>query len=105
MSSVYLEITLKVPTQDRAKAAAVYSKYKDPFLTTIRGAESKELLIRDEDVQVLHRFDTVCNAKSYLTSNLFTQDVAGTLKPLLQAPPEIRIYESAENQSSSSCCG
>jgi hypothetical protein len=99
----YLEITLKVAERDRKSAAEVYTKYRDPFLKQVAGAKSKELLIRDEDVQVLHRFDTVDNAKSYLTSNLFTQDVAGTLKPLLQSPPEIRIYESAESQGAGSC--
>lgn len=100
----YLEITLKVAERDRKSAAEVYAKYRDPFLKQVTGAKSKELLIRDEDVQVLHRFDTVGNAKSYLTSHLFTNDVAGTLKPFLQAPPEIRIYESAESQSTGSCC-
>ncbi|ULA63169.1 MAG: hypothetical protein LZF86_100167 [Nitrospira sp.] len=100
----YLEITLKVAARDRAAAAEVYTKYRDPFLKQVTGAKSKELLARDEDVQVLHGFDTVDNAKSYLTSNLFTKDVAGTLKPFLQAPPEIRIYETAESQGVVSCC-
>lgn len=53
----YLEITLKIDPQDRGAAGAIYTKYKKPFLTTIFGAESKELLIRD-DVQVLHGFAT-----------------------------------------------
>jgi hypothetical protein len=54
MNKAYLEITMKVPAKDRVKAGAVYSKYKDPLLATIPGAESKELLLREEDVQV-HR--------------------------------------------------
>ena len=56
----YLEITLKVAAKDRPSAAAVYTKYKLPFLKTIAGAQSKMLLLRDEDgedVQVLHGFD------------------------------------------------
>jgi len=45
----YLEITLKVDPQDRAAAAAVYAKFKTPFLTKVPGAKSKELLVRDDD--------------------------------------------------------
>lgn len=93
MNKAYLEITMKVPTEDRVKAAAVYSKYKDPFLTTISGAESKELLVREEDVQVLHGFHSRASAESYLRSALFGNDVVRELKPYLRADPEIRIYE------------
>ena len=36
--SAYLEITLKIDVKDRPTAAAVYTKYKQPFLTkTPRG--------------------------------------------------------------------
>lgn len=45
----YLQITLKIAEANRA-AAAVYQKYKAPFLENIGGAKSKELLVRDEDV-------------------------------------------------------
>ncbi len=93
MSKVYLEITVKVPTKDRVKAAAVYSKYKDPFLTTICGAESKELLVREEDVQVLHGFHSLASAEGYLKSVLFGNDVVRELQPCLAVDPEIRIYE------------
>ena len=58
MPKAFLEITLSIDPPDRANAGAVYSKYKQPFLTTIPGATSKVLLIRDEDVQVLHGFDS-----------------------------------------------
>lgn len=89
----YLEITLKVSEKNRASAGAVYYKYKKPFLKTIPGAKSKELLVRTEDVQVLHAFDTKAHAESYLKSDLFTHDVVNELKPLLEADPEVRIYE------------
>jgi hypothetical protein len=46
-----------------------------PFLDKIKGAMTKELLIRDEDVQVLHGFDSVENAKAYLDNEMFTNDV------------------------------
>jgi hypothetical protein len=91
----YLEITLKVDDADRPSAAGVYEKYKQPFLDTITGATSKELLVRDEDVQVLHGFATAEDAKAYLATDLFAQDVVVALSPLLQASPEIRIYETA----------
>lgn len=91
----YLEISLKIAAHNRPAAAAVYNKYKAPFLDSIAGARSKELLIRDEDVQVLHGFDTIANAKSYLETELFTADVVGALKPLLDAAPEVRIYATA----------
>jgi hypothetical protein len=90
----YLEITLKIAPENRAAAGAVYTKFKSPFLSKITGAQSKELLIRDEDVQVLHSFDTVEHAKEYLDSTLFKDDVVTALKPLLQAAPEVRIYSA-----------
>ena len=79
---IYLQISMTVALMDRAAAAAVYVKFKAPFLEQATGAKSKELLIRDEDVQVLHGFDTVENAQSYLMSKLFNDDVVGELKPL-----------------------
>lgn len=92
---VYLQITLKIAPANRPAAAGVYQRYKAPFLNTITGAKSKELLIRDENVQVLHGFDKAEQAKAYLESGLFTADVVGALKPLLDAAPEIRIYQAA----------
>jgi len=93
MNKAILEITMKVSGANRPKAGEIYSKYKCAFLDSVRGAESKELLVRDEDVQVLHNFDSRASAESYLVSNLFANDVVTELKPLLQADPEIRIYE------------
>lgn len=91
----YLEITLKINDAERPAAAGVYTKYKQPFLDTIAGATSKDLLIREDDVQVLHGFDTAANAQAYLSSELFVNDVVRELGPLLQADPEIRVYETA----------
>lgn len=91
----YLQITLKIEANNRAAAAGIYTQYKAPFLETIKGAKSKELLVRDEDVQVLHGFDTAANAKAYMETDLFNNDVVTGLKPLLAAAPEIRIYDVA----------
>jgi hypothetical protein len=91
----YLEITLNVAPAHRSAAAGVYRRYRAPFLDTIAGARSKELLVRDDDVQVLHGFDTPEQAKAYLTSPLFTADVVKALAPLLDAAPDIRIYQAA----------
>ena len=92
---VYLQITLKIAPANRPAAAGVYQRYKAPFLTTIAGAKSKELLVRDEDVEVLHGFDSAEQANAYLTCRLFTADVVGALKPLLDAEPDVRIYQAA----------
>lgn len=94
MTKAYLEITLNISAANRAKAGAVYAQYKQPFLATVPGAQSKELLIRDEDVQVLHGFDSRTASESYLKSPLFSHDVVGALKPYLAADPEIRIYDA-----------
>ncbi len=56
MKTAYLEITLKIDDVDRSNAAGVYVKYKKAFLDTISGALSKELLLREDDVQLLHGF-------------------------------------------------
>ncbi len=93
--SAFLQITLTVKNKNRAAAAAVYEKYKQPFLDKIAGAQSKELLIRDEDVQVLHGFASEENARAYLTTEIFSNDVGGELKSLLEADPEVRIYSVA----------
>lgn len=92
---VYLQITLKIAATNRAAAASVYQEYKAPFLNTIAGAKSKELLVRDDDVQVLHRFDNEKNAHAYLQSDLFSSDIVRALKPLLAADPDVRIYQAA----------
>jgi len=52
-------------------------------------------LVRDEDVQVLHGFDSVAHANDYLASDLFTGDVVRELGPLLQADPEVRVFDVA----------
>ena len=93
--SAFLQITLKVDTDNRPAAAAVYTKYKQPFLDSVPGAKSKEQLIRDEDVQVLHGFTSEDNARAYLTSDIFRNDVVGELGSLLEADPVISIYSVA----------
>ncbi len=90
----YLQITLKVAEKNREAAAGVYTRYKAPFLDTVDGAESKSLLIRDEDVQVLHGFSNREAAEAYLKADMFSNDVVSELGPLLDADPEIRIYEA-----------
>jgi hypothetical protein len=92
VAGAYLEITLKVNEADRGAAAGVYVKYKQPFLKQIKGALSKELLMRTDDVQVLHGFKTQAEAEAYLKSELFNKDVVTELKPYLQAAPEVRVY-------------
>ncbi|MEH7275996.1 hypothetical protein [Neobacillus vireti] len=91
-TKAYLEITMFIDETNRLAAAKVYVDYREPFLTQIKGAVSKKLLIRNEDVQVLHGFDSVENAEAYLKSEMFNNDVFVGLKPLWSADPEVRIY-------------
>ncbi len=91
----YLEITMVIDEASRPAAAKVYSDYRGPFLEHIEGALTKDLLIRDEDVQVLHGFDSVEHAQAYLKSQLFNDDVATGLKPTWSADPKIAIYSVA----------
>ncbi|TYB51125.1 hypothetical protein FXF51_54115 [Nonomuraea sp. PA05] len=91
----YLQITLSVNADDRAAAAGVYQRFRKPFLDTVAGAESKELLVREQDVQVLHGFATSADAQAYLSTELFTRDVVTALRPYLNAAPDVRIYETA----------
>ena len=91
----YLQITLNVQPSNRPAAAQVYERYKAPFLKNVPGAKSKELLVRTEDVQVLHGFDSQQHAQEYLSSSLFNADVVVALKPLLAAAPDVRIYQVA----------
>jgi hypothetical protein len=93
MTKAFLEITLKIAPENRAQAGGVYTKYRQPFLSKTPGAESKDLLVRTEDVQVLHGFDSRASAESYLESALFRNDVVRELKPYLLADPEVRVYE------------
>jgi hypothetical protein len=90
-----LEVTLKTSGENRSAAAGVYRKYRQPFLDQAPGATSKALLVREEDVQVLHGFTSVAAANAYLTSELFTNDVVRELGPLLDAEPEVRLYDEA----------
>jgi hypothetical protein len=91
----YLQITMKIKESDRAAAAKVYTDWRQPFLDTIPGALTKQLLVRDEDVQVLHGFDNAEHAAAYLKSEMFTKHVAPGLSPYFQADPEIRVFTVA----------
>ncbi|MBE5994384.1 MAG: hypothetical protein E7247_18595 [Paenibacillaceae bacterium] len=91
----YLEITIKIDAVNRPAAAKVYTDFREPFLLQIPGALTKNLLIRDEDVQVIHGFDNVEHAQSYLSSKLFQNDVFVGLKPLWSAEPDVKIYTVA----------
>lgn len=88
----YLQITLDIPDENRPAAAKVYNDYRKPFLDTIEGAVSKNLLIRTEDVQVLHGFDSVEHAQKYLQSDMFKNDVFVGLQPLWKQDSDVRIY-------------
>lgn len=92
MVKAYLEITMKIAPDNRPAGVAVFTKYKEPFLSTIEGARSKDLLVRDDDVQVLHGFASTEAAQAYLESKLFQEDVFVGLKDLWTGDPDVRIY-------------
>lgn len=91
----YLEIIMKINPENREAAAKVYNDYRQPFLDNIKGTLTKELLIRDEDVQVIHGFDSMENAKAYLETEMFENDVAKGLQPTWADEPDIRFYTKA----------
>ena len=96
-TNAYLEITLDVKAENRNNAGGVYVKYKTPFLEQIKGATSKDLLLRTDDVQVLHGFESEADAEAYLSTDIFQNDVVRELKPYLESDPEIRIYSVFKN--------
>lgn len=96
-TNAYLEITLDVKNENRNNAGGVYVKYKQPFLDQIKGATSKDLLMRSDDVQLLHGFESEADANAYLTTEIFQNDVVAELKPYLESNPEIRIYSVFKN--------
>lgn len=94
-AKAYLEITLYIPEAKRAAAAKVYTDFRPPFLDTIKGAVSKNLLVRNEDVQVLHGFASADDAAAYLKTKMFNDDVVVGLQPLWDKAPDVRIYTVA----------
>ena len=89
----YLQVIMTIDSENRPAAAKVYNDYRQPFLDTVEGALTKECLIRDEDVQVIHGFDSLEHAKAYLDTELFATKVAPGLQPTWAANPDIRFYE------------
>lgn len=89
----YLQVIMTIDPENRGAAAEVYNTYRQPFLDEVAGALTKECLIRDEDVQVIHGFDSLEHAKAYLKTPLFTEKVAPGLAPTWAAEPDIRFYE------------
>ena len=85
----FLEITMNINEENRAAAAKVYTAFKQPFLSEINGAVTKDLLIRQEDVQVLHGFTSVDAAAEYLKSEMFQNDVFVGLKDLWTTDPDV----------------
>ncbi|UUX33568.1 hypothetical protein [Fundicoccus culcitae] len=89
----YLQITLDIKPENREAAAKVYTEYRQPFLNQIEGAASKNLIVRDEVVQVLHGFNTVEHANAYLDSDLFKNNVFVGLQALWSSDSVIDIYQ------------
>lgn len=84
---------MTINPENRPAAAKIYFDYRQPFLDNIEGALTKELLIRDEDVQVIHGFDSMEHARVYPETDLFKTKMAPGLQPTWAAEPDIRFYE------------
>lgn len=72
---------MTINPENRTVAAKAYTDYRQPFLDIIEGAPTKELIIRDDDIQVIHGFDSIEHAKAYLDSNLFKNKVTAGFHP------------------------
>ncbi|WP_312191707.1 hypothetical protein [Sphingobacterium sp.] len=95
MAKAYLDIKLTIEGIDRAGVTAVYNLYKDPFLESVKGAISNELLVHVEDVRIFHGFESLEDAQLYLLSKFFNIDFITSLKPYIIGNPNVRIYEVA----------
>lgn len=95
MAKAYLDIELTIEGIDRAGVTAVYNLYKDPFLESVKGAISNELLVHVEDVRIFHGFESLEDAQLYLLSKFFNTDFITSLKPYIIDNPNVRIYEVA----------
>lgn len=84
---------MTIPEENRVAAAKIYATYRQPFLDTIPGALTKQLLIRNENVQVLHGFDSVTHPKDYQTSEMFAKHGFSELQPIWSIDPDVRIYQ------------
>ncbi|OJZ05771.1 hypothetical protein [Sphingobacterium sp. 40-24] len=93
MASAYLDISLTIEGLDRAGITAVFNLYKEPFLTTVKGALCNELWVHIEDVRILHGFNSLEEAQGYLVSKLFNTDFMTSLKPYIIGNPNIKIYQ------------
>ena len=94
-AKAYLEITMAIDIVNRHAATAIYADCRQKFLNDINGAMSKDLMIREQDVQVFHEFNSVEHAQAYLKSEMFKNDVFFRLKSLCISDPNVRIYTVA----------
>jgi len=93
MAKAYLDIILTIQGLDRAGVTAVYNLYKEPFLKTVNGALSDELLIHIDDLRILQGFKSREDAQCYFLSKFCTSDFITSLKPDIIGNPNVKIYE------------
>jgi hypothetical protein len=88
----HLLITVKISESRREEMIdQVYEPNRTRFLERISGAISKNLLLRREDIAVLHGFDTVESAEAYLQSDLYNQ-VVQLLAEYQEENPTVALY-------------
>ncbi len=88
----HLLIRVKIDESRREEMIdKVYEPNRTRFLERISGAISKNLLVRPEDIAILHGFDTRESAEAYLQSSLYQQIVNG-IADYQEENPSVALY-------------
>lgn len=95
MEKAYLSVNMKIDSGKLPEVTRVYTSYWEQFLKTIHGARTKDLVIRNEDVQILHSFNSVEDAVGFLSSEMFQKAVFIDLQPYWNDELNVRIYTAA----------
>ena len=95
MEKAYLSVNMKIDSSRLPEVTKVYTNYWEKFLRTIHGARTKDLVIRNEDVQILHSFNSVEDAVGFLSSEMFQRAVFIDLQPYWNDELNVRIYTAA----------
>jgi hypothetical protein len=88
----FVQVTLAIPESRREEAITrIFLPARQRFLDRSPGAVSMDLLVREEDVQLLHGFDTFENSRVYLDSGFF-RDLIGQLGETAEKEPVTALY-------------
>ncbi|MCM1316097.1 MAG: hypothetical protein NC235_11225 [Clostridiales bacterium] len=87
------------------------NEYRQPFLDNVEGALTKELLVCDEDVQVIHGFDSMGNTQRLILTPIYSRmtllqdfSLLGLLT-LIFATIQLLVNRLQNRKISESCIG